>query len=76
MNSEEQYKAWGDDTVFRPPQGSAADIQRLMTQHQWPYDVAVRYAEYIVEGYLHDRALWMLAPRLSASKRSPGAAIP
>lgn len=64
MNIETQYNGRSRDTVFKPPQGSAADIQLLMTLHQWPYDVAIRYAEYIVEGYSHDRALWMLAPQL------------
>ena len=75
MNVGQQYKDQSRDTVFKPPQGSSADIQLLMTQHLWPYGLAIRYREYITEGYSHVRALWMLSPQRSASNRSSGSSI-
>jgi hypothetical protein len=44
-----------------PPLGSPAQLQMLMYKYKWSYDEAVSYDLYRIEGYSHERAMWMLS---------------
>lgn len=58
MNLGNQHLA--EPSLFTPPSGSPAHVQWLMDEHRWSYDEAVLYGMYRMEGYSHERALWML----------------